>query len=122
MKRLVALGFAAACVCFTSSFAHAQRVTAMKTSHFAAMCHAQKGHPMCDAYLSGITDGVSVGGINAVNRGDKNVPRPFCVEKSATMAQLRQHFLQWADNNRNLLDKPVGEGVFLALHAAYPCR
>ncbi|QEO18319.1 Rap1a/Tai family immunity protein [Acetobacter vaccinii] len=119
MKRLALLCLGVA-IC-APGLAQAQRVSPMKAGNFARICARATGHSVCDAYLSGLADGVSLSKISARNEGDANAPAGFCVPVQETTDAMRAKVLTWLKAHTDALNKPVGESIFTALHDSYPC-
>ncbi len=120
MKRTLLVTLALACAA-APGFAHAQRIAPMKAGNFARLCTRATSAGICDAYIGGLTDGVSLSKINDRNEGDPSAPAGFCVPTTETMPVMRSKVLAWLKAHSETLDKPVGESVFAALHASYPC-
>ncbi|MBV1836582.1 Rap1a/Tai family immunity protein [Acetobacter estunensis] len=108
---------------FGAEAAHAQRVSPLTAGSFGRICTrgAAAGNEICDAYISGMADAVALAKINDRNEGDPNAPAGFCVPASETGPSMRSKVIAWLRAHRDVLQKPVGEGVFMALHDAYPC-
>ncbi len=119
MKRLALIALAG--VLAAPGLAHAQRLAPMKAGAFGKMCSSASGRTACDAYLSGLTDGVTLAKINGRNEGDANAPAGFCVPATENIAAMRAKVLTWLKAHSDSLGKPVGESVFVALHDSYPC-
>lgn len=101
--------------------AMAQRITPMQTDSFARICSRPTGHSLCDAYLSGLADGVTLSKLNSSAAGDTAATAGFCVPVSETTASIRGKVLVWLKANTDALSHPVGESLFKALHDTYPC-
>ncbi|MFT8417329.1 MAG: Rap1a/Tai family immunity protein [Acetobacter sp.] len=119
MKRLALIALAGALA--PPSLAHAQRLAPMKAAAFGKMCSTASTRTACDAYLSGLTDGVTLAQINGHNNGDAAAPTGFCVPANEDIAAMRTKVLTWLKAHTDSLGKPVGESVFTALHDSYPC-
>lgn len=119
MKRLVLIALAGALA--VPGLAHAQRLAPMKAGAFGKMCSTTATRTACDAYLSGLTDGVTLAQINGHNNGDASAPTGFCVPATEDIAAMRTKVLTWLKAHTDSLGKPVGESVFTALHDSYPC-
>nr|WP_298798854.1 Rap1a/Tai family immunity protein [uncultured Acetobacter sp.] len=119
MKRfaLIALGGAL----LAPTLAHAQRISPMQTGNFLRLCTRAAGATVCDAYITGMADAVSLSKINDRNEGDSSAPAGFCVPTSENGAAMRVKVLAWMKTNSEAMSKPVGESVFKALHDSYPC-
>lgn len=101
--------------------AMAQRVSPMTVGSFGRICSRPAGASVCDAYISGISDAGVLAKINDRNEGDPNAPAGFCVPQTETGVSMRGKVVSWLKVHKDTWDKPVGEGVFMALHDAYPC-
>ncbi|MCP1211715.1 Rap1a/Tai family immunity protein [Acetobacter okinawensis] len=119
MKRLALIALAGALA--VPALAQAQRLAPMKAGALGKMCSTTATRTACDAYLSGLTDGVTLAQINAHNSGDAAAPTGFCVPASEDIAAMRAKVLAWLKAHSDSLAKPVGESVFTALHDSYPC-
>ena len=119
MKRLALIALAGALA--MPGLAHAQRLAPMKAGTLGKMCSSAATRTACDAYLSGLTDGVTLAQINAHNTGDTTPPAGFCVPATEDIAAMRTKVLTWLKAHTDSLAKPVGESVFTALHDSYPC-
>lgn len=119
MKRLALIALAGALA--APGLAHAQRLAPMKAGAFGKMCSTTATRTACDAYLSGLTDGVTLAQINGHNNGDASAPTSFCVPAAEDIAAMRTKVLTWLKAHTDSLGKPVGESVFTALHDSYPC-
>ncbi|GAN53367.1 Rap1a/Tai family immunity protein [Tanticharoenia sakaeratensis] len=102
--------------------AHAQRVSPLKAGRFMQMCSTPALVGACDAYITGMTDAVALGKVDASHEGDKSAKAGFCVPDSQTGPQMRGLVTAWLRAHADVLGKPVGEGVFAALHDSYPCH
>ncbi len=119
MKRLALIALAGALA--VPGLAHAQRLAPMKAGAFGKMCSSTATRTACDAYLSGLTDGATLAQVNARNTGDNAALAGFCVPATEDIAAMRAKVLTWLKAHTDSLGKPVGEGVFTALHDSYPC-
>lgn len=106
-----------------SSAAQAQRVSPLTGASFGRICTrtGPAGAQTCDAYITGMADAVALAKVNERNQGDANAPTGFCIPQTETGAAMRGKVLSWLKAHEEALKKPVGEGVFMALHEAYPC-
>jgi len=102
--------------------AQAQRVSPLKAGRFLQMCSSAGTASICDAYITGIADAGALARINAEHEGDASAKAGFCVPQAQTGAQMRGFVTAWLRGHKDVLDKPVGEGVFAALHDSYPCH
>ncbi|MCH4089837.1 Rap1a/Tai family immunity protein [Acetobacter sp.] len=106
---------------FAADAAMAQRVSPMTSGNFGRICTRPAGASVCDAYISGVADAGALAKINDRNEGDPNAPAGFCVPATETSATMRGKVITWLKAHKDVLQKPVGEGVFAALHDSYPC-
>lgn len=101
--------------------AMAQRVSPMTVGNFGRICSRPAGASVCDAYISGLADAGTLAKINDRNEGDPNAPAGFCVPQAETGVAMRGKVVSWLKAHKDTWQKPVGEGVFMALHDSYPC-
>ncbi|WP_338077518.1 Rap1a/Tai family immunity protein [Acetobacter oeni] len=104
-----------------SAHADAQRISPMKAGNFGRICSRPAGAEVCDAYISGVADAGTLAKINDRNEGDPKAPAGFCIPQTEAGAAMRGKVISWLKAHQNVLDKPVGESVFMALHDSYPC-
>ncbi|CAI9120840.1 Rap1a/Tai family immunity protein [Brytella acorum] len=101
--------------------AHASRISPMTAEKFGKICTSKSGGAICDAYISGIADAGALATLNGKAEGDAGAVSGFCVPDDASTASMREHVVSWLRAHRDVWDKPVGKGVFAALHESYPC-
>ncbi|WP_408737050.1 Rap1a/Tai family immunity protein [Acetobacter fallax] len=101
--------------------ANAQRVSPMKAGNFGRICSRPAGAQVCDAYISGVADAGALGKVNNRNEGDPKASAGFCIPQTESGVAMRGKVVSWLKAHQDVLDKPVGEGVFMALHDSYPC-
>ncbi|WP_242400821.1 hypothetical protein [Acetobacter okinawensis] len=83
MKRLALIALAGALA--VPALAQAQRLAPMKAGALGKMCSTTATRTACDAYLSGLTDGVTLAQINAHNSGDAAAPTAFAFPRAKTL-------------------------------------
>lgn len=124
MNRVRTLATAFCAVAATSLFASvadAQRVSPMTAGNFGRICSKPAGGQICDAYITGMADAGALAKVNDRNEGDANAPAGFCIPQAETGVAMRGKVVAWLKGHQDSLSKPVGEGVFMALHDSYPC-
>ncbi|RFD20408.1 hypothetical protein DY926_05985 [Komagataeibacter melaceti] len=121
IARLLALGCAMA-VALPVAQASAQRVSRIDGNRLGSMCTKPASTGLCDAYISGIADSVTLAHLFERNaeKDSKDVPA-FCIATSVDTADLRGKVVSWMKAHRDGLNRPAGEVVFTALHDSYPC-
>ncbi|GBQ68804.1 hypothetical protein AA103196_2045 [Ameyamaea chiangmaiensis NBRC 103196] len=118
MKRIVLALALTACA---ATPALAQRVSPLTAGKFVQICSRQAGAQICDAYISGIADAGALSKVSAKNEGDAGAIAGFCIPNATTGAEMRAKVVTWLRGHDSVLGAPVGEGVFAALHDAWPC-
>ncbi|NHN85961.1 hypothetical protein GOB93_15120 [Acetobacter musti] len=101
--------------------ASAQRLSPLKAGNFGRICSRPAGAQVCDAYISGLADAGALAKVNDRNEGDPKAPPGFCVPQVEAGTAMRGKVISWLKAHQDVLDKPVGEAVFMALHDSYPC-
>jgi len=98
--------------------AHAEggRLTHLQASKLLAMCQSPKGAQLCDAYVSGISDGITL----VETQAGPDVARKVCIPQ-ATGSQLRGTVTKWLSTHPDKLSADVGPVVYEALGEAFPC-
>lgn len=101
--------------------AHANRISPMTAEKFGKICSSKTGGAICDAYISGIADAGALAPLNDKAEGDAGAVSGFCIPDDASTVSMRGLVVSWLRAHRDVWDKPVGKGVFAALHDSYPC-
>ncbi len=103
--------------------AHAQRVSPMLAGRFMQFCASSNraGQEVCDAYITGMADSFALMQKLAGASGGTAPSAGVCVPESATGAAMRDRVVAWARGHRQMMGKQVGEVVYQALHASFPC-
>jgi len=104
-----------------ASPALAQRVSPLTAGKFLEICSRSAGTQICDAYISGIADAGALSKVSGRNEGDAGAVAGFCIPRGVAGAEMRAKVVVWLRGHQSVLTAPVGEGVFAALHDAYPC-
>ena len=102
--------------------ANAQRLSAMQASRFFQICQSRGGQPVCDAYISGVSDGVTLTE-SSVGKGDDGKPRvapAICVPPMGGSA-LRTKVMSWLSSHSDKLKGDAGPAVHDALLDQFPC-
>ena len=104
------------------SGAEAQRLTAMQASRFFQTCQAHAGQTVCDAYISGVADGVTLteSSVPKGAGGKPSVVPTICVPPS-NGNMLREQVVRWLSGHTDSLRGDVGPAVHDALLALFPC-
>ncbi|MDG6094469.1 hypothetical protein LOC54_04965 [Acetobacter sp. AN02] len=124
MRRLVRILSCAALLSgasLSAGEAMAQRVSPMTGGSFGRICSRPAGAQICDAYISGMADGGALSKINDTTHDDSGAPAGFCIPQTETGTAMRTKVVAWLREHKDAQARPVGEGVFTALHDAYPC-
>nr|WP_294918006.1 Rap1a/Tai family immunity protein [uncultured Neokomagataea sp.] len=121
MKKLVAFTAAASLLALGST-AHAQRVSKVSGGKLGAMCSNARSASLCDAYIAGVTDSEVWSKKYDEHMNDGNAPVAFCVPDSETTAHLRESVVSWLHRHNDALTQAAGQGIYRALHEAYPCH
>ena len=123
--RITALALAACGMAMLAApQARAQRVSPLTAGKFAQICSSPRngGGAVCDAYITGMVDTLSLARNAARKNGDTQFKLDVCVPQTATGVEMRGKVLSWLRNHRDQLGAPVGETIYAALIAAYPCN
>lgn len=83
MKRLALIALAG--VLAVPTLAHAQRLAPMKAGALGKMCSSSASRTACDAYLSGLTDGVTLARSTRIIRAMPPPPRAFVCRQAKTL-------------------------------------
>ncbi len=102
------------------SAAQAQRLTAMQASRFFQTCQAHAGQTVCDAYISGVADGVTLTEPTKDAAGASGAASTICIPPSNGNV-LREQVVRWLSGHTEALRGQVGPAVHGALQALYPC-
>lgn len=121
IARLLALGCVLV-VGLPAAHASAQRVSRLDGARLGSLCTKPAGTGICDAYISGLADSVTLAHLfdRNVEKDSKDVPA-FCITPATPTADMRGKVVNWMKAHRDDLNRPAGEVVFTALHESYPC-
>lgn len=121
-KLNTALLLASIAVAGSATAAQAQRLSALPAARFFQTCQSRAGGTVCDAYISGMSDGVTLSE-SSVGKGADGKPRvvpTICVPAMAGSA-LRMSVMTWLSSHSDKLQGDVGPAVHAALLAQFPC-
>ncbi len=100
-----------ACVAI-AGVAHAQRESRVTGAKLLSLCTASAA-ANCDAYLSGVADGVAA-------QGPEHAP--FCIPDAVTGKQLREVAVKYMHDHPQDLELKAGTVVTHAYTAAFACK
>ncbi len=92
------------------------RLTHLPASALLRFCQSPQTIKICDAYVSGISDGITL--VETV--AGPNTARKVCIPQ-ATGTQLRGTVVAWMSKHPERLSADVGPVVYDALNEAFPC-
>ena len=92
------------------------RLTHLPASALLRFCQSPQTVKICDAYVSGISDGITL--VEAV--AGPNTARKVCIPQ-ASGTQLRGAVVAWMSKHSERLSADVGPVVYDALTDAFPC-
>lgn len=106
-----------------SQAGHAQRLSAISAGKFFQSCQSRGGQTVCDAYISGLADGVTLSE-SSVGKGPDGKPRviPAICVPPGSGAMLRQRVMAWMSGHTDSLQGDVGPAVHAALLDLFPCK
>ena len=91
------------------------RLTHLSAAKLLAMCQSPRTNGPCEAYISGISDGITLTG-EAVPKDQRKVCIP-----DVSGNQLRGAVVGWLSKHPERLSSDVGPAVYDAMTAAFPC-
>ncbi len=92
------------------------RLTHLPASALLRFCQSPQTIKVCDAYVSGISDGITL--VETV--AGPNTARKVCIPQ-ASGTQLRGTVVAWMSKHPERLSADVGPVVYDALTDAFPC-
>ncbi len=92
------------------------RLTHLPASALLRFCQSPQTVKICDAYVSGISDGITL--VETV--AGPNTARKVCIPQ-ASGTQLRGTVVAWMSKHSERLSADVGPVVYDALTDAFPC-
>ena len=102
--------------------AHAQRLASIKAGRLLQLCTNTQTRPACDAYLSGVGDGIAGVEHMMTREQGQNFAGATCIPQSTSAETLRSTVSDYLHAHRDALDKDAAVPVFAAYHAAFPCK
>ena len=121
-KLNTALLLASVMVAGSATGAQAQRLSELPAARFFQTCQSRAGGTVCDAYISGMSDGVTLSE-SSVGKGPDGKPRvvpTICVPPMSGIA-LRTTVMTWLSSHTDKLQGAVGPAIHDALLAQFPC-
>ena len=102
--------------------AQAQRLTAIPAARFYQTCQSRGGQTVCDAYISGVADGVTLAE-SSVGKGPDGKPKlaPTICIPSLSGTELRGRVTGWLSAHTDRLKGDVGPAVHDAMAELFPC-
>ena len=92
------------------------RLTHLPASRLLALCQSPRTGAVCDAYISGISDGITL----VESASGPDIARKVCVP-DANGNQLRGAVVGWLSKHPERLSSDVGPVVYDAMADAFPC-
>jgi hypothetical protein len=92
------------------------RLTHMQASKLLGLCQSPRGAAPCDAYVSGIADGITL----VESAAGPDVARKVCIP-AVSGNQMRSAVVAWMSKHNDRLSADVGPVVFDALADTFPC-
>ena len=92
------------------------RLTHLPASRLLALCQSPRTGAVCDAYVSGISDGITL----VESASGPDIARKVCVPE-ANGNQLRGAVVGWMSKHPERLSSDVGPVVYDAMADAFPC-
>ncbi len=94
----------------------AGRLTQLPAGKLLSLCQSPRTGATCEAYISGMSDGITLVETDA----GPNVARRVCIPE-ASGKQLRGAVVAWLSKHPERLSADVGPAVYDALADAFPC-
>jgi hypothetical protein len=92
------------------------RLTHLPAGTLLRLCQSPQTVKVCDAYVSGIADGITL----VESAAGPNTARKVCIPQ-ATGTQLRSTVVAWMSKHSDRLSADVGPVAYDALTEAFPC-
>ena len=92
------------------------RLTHLPAGTLLRLCQSPQTVKVCDGYVSGIADGITL----VESAAGPGPARKVCIP-AASGAQLRSMTVAWLSKHNDRLSADVGPVVYDALAEAYPC-
>ena len=121
MIRPLAL-LAAAAFALTAHAADAQRVSKLTGAKLLGACSNPKGKLICEAYISGVADGIAGSEKNMTRDQGHSFAGATCIPNDTTTDQIRSTVISYLHDHGDAASQPAAIPTFDALHAAYPCK
>ena len=92
------------------------RLTHLPAGKLLALCQSPRTGATCEAYISGMSDGITL----VETEAGPDVARKVCIP-DASGKQLRGAVVGWLSKHPERLSADVGPAVYDALQAGFPC-
>ncbi|MCQ8241175.1 Rap1a/Tai family immunity protein [Rhizosaccharibacter radicis] len=93
------------------------RLTHLQAGKLLSLCQSARTAAVCDAYVSGISDGITL----VETAAGPDVARKVCTP-AASGNQLRSTVVAWLSKHKERLSEDVGPVVFDAMAETFPCK
>lgn len=120
MMRTTAIVLAA--LTLAAPLAHAQRISRLTGEKLLEACSSPKGKLICEAYISGVGDGIAGSEKNMTRAQGQDFAGATCIPNDTTANQLHQTVVSYLRAHPEAGAKPAAISTFAALHDAYPCQ
>ncbi len=100
----------------------AQRLAPIKGGKLLALCQNARARTACDAYISGVSDGIAGVQHMMTDRQGQSFAGSTCIPDATSAETLRSTVVDYLSGHPDSRDKPAAVPTFDALHAAFPCK
>ena len=107
--------------CLFPAVAHAQRVSRLTGAKLLAICGNRAQGELCEAYISGVADGLVAVQKHMSDAEGRAFPASTCIPDGTTTAALRETVTTYLHTHADLLGRPAIFATYDALHANYAC-
>ena len=118
-KLKVALLMASMAFAGSATGAQAQRLSKIPAARFFQTCQSRGGQTVCDAYISGVADGIT---LTESSDGKGGSGKPAICLTPSSGAVLRGKVMGWLSSHTDRLQGDVGPAVHDALAELFPCN
>ena len=120
MTRLVAASVLA--IGLMTPLAHAQRVSKITGEKLLQTCSASRGKLVCEAYISGVADGIARMEKDMTRAQGQSFAGATCIPTETTITQLHSTVVSYLRAHPETQSGPAAIPAFDALHDAFPCK
>ena len=92
------------------------RLTHLPAGKLLSLCQSPRTGAVCEAYISGISDGITL----VETEAGPDVARKVCIPQ-ASGTQLRGAVVGWLSKHPDRLSADVGPAAYDAMADAFPC-